>query len=87
MTQPRTNVYQEYKHEEKGFKNKVRFFFFLSLFVLFCFVVVVVVVVVVAVAVVVVVGGGGGRNGCTSHRGLSLPLCLFSVCSVGPGMK
>ena len=81
MTQPRTNVYQEYKHEEKGFKNKVRFFFLLllSLFVLFCFVVV--------VAVVVVVGGGGGRNGCTSHRGLSLPLCLFSMCSVGPGLK
>ena len=72
MTQPRTNVYQEYKHEEKGFKNKVRFFFFLSLFVLFCFVVV--------VAAVVVVVGGGGRNGCTSHRGLSIAsLSLLSV--------
>ena len=60
-------------------------FGFLSLF---CFVVVVVVAAVVDVTVVI--GGGvvdGGRNGCTSRRGLSLPLCLFSVCSVGPGLK
>ena len=58
-------------------------FGFLSLFV-------VVVVVAAVVDVTVVVGGGvvdGGRNGCTSRRGLSLPLCLFSVCSVGPGLK
>ena len=66
--------------KRKVLKTKFASSSFLSLFVLFCFVVVV-------AAVVVVVGGGGGRNGCTSHRGLSLPLCLFSVCSVGPGMK